>query len=104
MNISPAPSVTRGQPVLQPAYFTSWLYVDALREDIILLVQTFYNAYEGCQVLPFAIFKAVWRSQAWPWLHFKVLDNRSREAFLRVTLRLFLGTVFLDCIENAKQR
>jgi hypothetical protein len=40
---------------------------------------------------PFALFKQLWSSQGWCWLHFKVFDGRARESFLTVVLRLFSG-------------
>jgi hypothetical protein len=77
---------------LQPAYFTSSLFVHPLRDDISTLVQTFVERYAHDQTAqPFALFKSIWGNHGWPWLHFKVLDARSREAFLKVTIRLFLG-------------
>jgi hypothetical protein len=45
MSTSPAPSVTRGDILLQPSYFTSTLYVNPLREDVAQLVQIFAQAY-----------------------------------------------------------
>lgn len=92
MSTSAAPSVTRGEITLQPSYFTSSLYVQPLREDISLLVQTFTQQYlQGDRTQPFALFKKIWSEQGWIWLHFKVFDGRSRERFIGVTLRLFAG-------------
>lgn len=42
---------------------------------------------------PFALFKQLWDSQGWSWLHFKVLDARARESFVTVVSRLFSGNV-----------
>ncbi|KDR85359.1 hypothetical protein GALMADRAFT_52449 [Galerina marginata CBS 339.88] len=87
MSITPA----RGEVVLQPNYFTSSVYVNALRDDISTLVFRYHEAYSqsGC-TKPFALFKAVWLNLGWNWLQFKVFDSRSRQTFLEVTLRLFL--------------
>lgn len=92
MSLAPAPSTSRGDVVLQPNYFTSSVYVKALRDDISTLVFRFHEAFSqpGC-TKPFALFKNVWQNLGWNWLQFKVFDNRSRHTFLDVTLRLFLG-------------
>ncbi|KAF8640869.1 hypothetical protein AX17_000517 [Amanita inopinata Kibby_2008] len=91
MSVAPSPCASRGQLVLQPEYFTSCVYVQPLKQDITFLINLYHQQYtsSACQ-LPFALFKHLWVSQGWPWLHFKVYDDRSREAFLNVTLRLFL--------------
>ncbi|PPQ67118.1 hypothetical protein CVT25_005719 [Psilocybe cyanescens] len=91
MSLAPTPSTSRGDVVLQPNYFTSSVYVKALRDDISTLVFRFHEAFSqpGC-TKPFALFKAVWLSLGWNWLQFKVFDSRSRHTFLDVTLRLFL--------------
>ncbi|KAJ6621579.1 hypothetical protein B0H10DRAFT_2016477 [Mycena sp. CBHHK59/15] len=70
-------SVNRGHVVLQPSYFTSSIYVKALRDDLTTLQ-------------PFALFKDLWNAQGWEWLHFKVFERRTRDTFLNVTARLFL--------------
>ncbi|KAF9566161.1 hypothetical protein CPC08DRAFT_815047 [Agrocybe pediades] len=92
MSIVPTPSSNRGDVILQPSYFTSSIYVTALRDDISTLILKYHEAFAAQPVVakPFALFKAVWRSLGWPWLHFVVLDNRPRQAFLQVTARLFL--------------
>ncbi|GJE87668.1 hypothetical protein PsYK624_037510 [Phanerochaete sordida] len=126
MSTAPAPSVTRGEILLQPSYFTSSLFVDPLREDIAQLVQVFAQAFllpkqrsqpdvaqpDDDIVMgpvvdalrpresqpttsvdpvskPFAFFKMLWRDFGWSWFHFKVLDGRAREVFIRVVLRCF---------------
>jgi len=83
--------VGRGDIAIQPAYFTSSLFVDPLREDIILLVSTFTEQYTSHPSEPFSLFKTIWRSQGWPSLHWKVLTGRAREALMNTTFRLFLG-------------
>ncbi|KAI0094798.1 hypothetical protein BDY19DRAFT_988600 [Irpex rosettiformis] len=152
MSTDPAPSVTRGDVTLQPAYFTSSLFVHPLREDIANLIQDYAQSYfvhieneagssfehpgvtdsdtgvgiDGgawarnsanttvagdtdtaipgirsnnapCQIAagvihlnPFTLFKQLWSSLGWCWLHLKVLDGRARESFINVVLRLFL--------------
>lgn len=45
MSTEPAPSATRGDVTLQPAYFTSSLFVNPLREDIARLVQEYAQTY-----------------------------------------------------------
>ena len=48
MSTEPAPSVTRGDVTLQPAYFTSSLFVNPLREDIAKLIQEYAQRYLQC--------------------------------------------------------
>jgi hypothetical protein len=94
MQPTPSPSAGRGDVVLQPAFFTSSLYVQPLREDVLTLTARFREQYLEWtpSVSPFSIFKQIWRSQGWKWLHFKVFDDRARETFLLVTTRIFLGS------------
>ncbi|KAJ7492775.1 hypothetical protein FB451DRAFT_1219532 [Mycena latifolia] len=82
--------VNRGNVVLQPTYFTSSVYIKALREDITTLVHNFHERYKEDNTKPFALFKSLWTAQGWKWMHFKVFDSRTRETFLNVTVRLFL--------------
>lgn len=85
-------SASRGEVVLQPNYFTSSIYVNALRDDISTLIFHYHEAYSQPDVTkPFSLFKDIWVKLGWPWLHFKVFDSRSRQTFLEVTARLFLG-------------
>ncbi|KAJ7275201.1 hypothetical protein B0H12DRAFT_1086213, partial [Mycena haematopus] len=83
-------SLIRGNVVLQPSYFTSSVYVRALRDDITTLVHNFHEQYKQDNTKPFALFKTLWNAQGWKWMHFKVFDSRTRETFLNVTVRLFL--------------
>ncbi|KAJ3500528.1 hypothetical protein NLJ89_g9752 [Agrocybe chaxingu] len=87
---APAPSASRGDIVLQPNYFTSSVYVRALRDDISTLILRYHEAYSQTTMRPFTLFKTVWLQMGWNWLHFKVFDHRSRQTFLDVTARLFL--------------
>jgi hypothetical protein len=90
--IVPAPSANRGEVLLQPTYFTSSIFINALRNDINNLISTYYEQYTNIRpVRPFLHFKTLWSSQGWKWMHFMVFDHRARESFLNVTLRLFLG-------------
>lgn len=92
MSVTPSPSASRGEVILQSTYFTSSLYVNALRNDITKLVALVRDEYaKSPSTPPFAHFKIVWRSQGWHYLHFMVFDNQSRSTFLDVTTRLFLG-------------
>jgi hypothetical protein len=92
MQATPSPSATRGELVLQPSYFTSSLFVHPLRDDILRLIQIYHEQYLQTQPKqPFVLFKSIWCSLGWNWLHFKVFDARARESFLQVTARLFLG-------------
>ena len=92
IHAAPATSTSRGEVVLQPNYFTSSVYVNALRDDISTLVLRYHEAYsQPSTVQPFPLFKQVWLSMGWNWLQFKVFDSRSRQSFLDVTVRLFLG-------------
>lgn len=97
MSVAPSPSASRGEVVLQPSYFTSSLFVHPLRDDILNLIHLYHERYRQARLLPnppnpFALFKDVWGIQGWLWMHFKVFDARSRDTFLGVTARLFLGT------------
>ncbi|KAJ7169727.1 hypothetical protein C8R46DRAFT_1089794 [Mycena filopes] len=83
-------TVNRGNVVLQPAYFTSSVYVKALRDDVTNLVHAFHEKYKEDSSKPFQLFKSLWNAQGWKWMHFKVFDSRTRETFLNVTVRLFL--------------
>ncbi|KAF8807740.1 hypothetical protein BYT27DRAFT_7189838 [Phlegmacium glaucopus] len=91
MSIAPAPSASRGELILQPNYFTSSVYVKALRHDISILILRYHEIYsQSASSNPFDLFKILWLSQGWNWLHFKVFDDRSRQTFLDITFRLFL--------------
>lgn len=91
----PSPSAGRGDLVLQPNYFTSSVYVEALRDDISKLISRYHDEYHktipGVDTKPFTLFKKVWEEMGWKWLHFMVFDARPRQTFLDVTLRIFLG-------------
>lgn len=91
MSVAPSPSSSRGEIVLQPAYFTSSPFVHAARADIDSLVQQYAQQYAHSLDRPFALFKEIWQSQGWSWIQFNVFDARSRAAFLRVMMRLFSG-------------
>ncbi|EPT03885.1 hypothetical protein FOMPIDRAFT_1046365 [Fomitopsis schrenkii] len=92
MSTAAGPSATRGDLTLQPSYFTSSLYVEPLREDVTTLVNLFAQRYVETwpPTEPFALFKRIWSEQGWCWLHFRVLDARSREAFVNVTERILV--------------
>ncbi|EIN14051.1 hypothetical protein PUNSTDRAFT_56854 [Punctularia strigosozonata HHB-11173 SS5] len=90
MALAPATTASRGEIALQPSYFTSSLYVHAIREDIERLVRLFSARYLSSPGLgPFALFKQLWVEEGWCWLHLKVLEYRARDTFLATTLRLF---------------
>lgn len=91
MSFVPGPSATRGGIMVQPTYFTSSLYVDSCREDIEMLIQEFSQKYDENRDRSFSLFKSIWISSGWQWIHFKVLDPYARDPFLRVTIRLFVG-------------
>ena len=92
MSLAPSPSVSRGAIIIQPSYFTSSVYVNPLREDISTLIDAYSHRYtHTAPTQPFALFKSTWSIQGWTWMHLKVFDARSRDTFLRVTYRLFLG-------------
>ena len=92
MSFAPSPSASRGGITVQPSYFTSSLYIHPLRDDIIHLIQVYTHHYVGTpSAQPFTLFKTIWNGLGWTWMHFKVFDSRSRDMFLKVTMRLFLG-------------
>ncbi len=95
MHIAPEPSTARGEITLQPSYFTSSLYLDPLREDLTDLTALFTTRYVAA-VHPFKLFKELWSEQGWCWLHMRTHDGRGRQAFLRVTERIFVGE--LQCM------
>ncbi|KAJ3870287.1 hypothetical protein EV359DRAFT_69397 [Lentinula novae-zelandiae] len=90
MSLAPSTSASRGDVTLQPSFFTSSLYVNPFRDDIRTLIHAYHEQYSQSSEKPFALFKKVWRAQGWEWLHCKVFDNRSREALMNVSHRLFL--------------
>ncbi|KAF8203180.1 beta-glucan synthesis-associated protein-domain-containing protein [Pholiota molesta] len=76
IHAAPASSTSRGDLVLQPNYFTSSVYVKALRDDISTLVLRYHEAYNQPGVTqPFALFKTVWSDMGWNLLQFRVFDN-----------------------------
>jgi hypothetical protein len=92
MALYPAPCPSHAEPTLQPSYFTSSLYVESLRTDIEHLVLLYQEQYTARNTEPpFSVFKTVWRSQGWHFLHLRVFDDRTRERFLNTTFRLILG-------------
>lgn len=93
--MSVAPTSHPGKILLQPAYFTSSSYINALKNDIDALVKTFESEFAETaeQDKPFTLFKTIWCTMGWQWLHFKVFDARSRDMFLQVTCRMFMGMV-----------
>lgn len=94
MSVASSPSSSRGEIILQPAYFTSSAFVHAARADVDCLIQEYSQQYTRSahsRIRPFTLFKEVWQRQGWTWIQFKVFDTRSRAAFLRVVMRLFSG-------------
>ncbi|KAH7885928.1 hypothetical protein F5I97DRAFT_2024075 [Phlebopus sp. FC_14] len=89
MSLAPSPSAARGRVIIQPAYFTSSAFVHAVREDIDSLIQLYGASYANARSTPFSLFKNLWISQGWIWIHFRVFDARSRDAFFTVIMRLF---------------
>ncbi|KAH7929337.1 hypothetical protein BV22DRAFT_1192087 [Leucogyrophana mollusca] len=90
MSVAISPSSLRGQVILQPSYFTSSAYIHPARDDINTLINVYTEHYaKSHPSRPFNLFKEIWQSQGWTWLHFKVFDARSRETFLKITMRLF---------------
>ncbi|KAH7912997.1 hypothetical protein BJ138DRAFT_1171569 [Hygrophoropsis aurantiaca] len=90
MSVTPTPSSLRGQVILQPSYFTSSAYVYPCREDINTLINVYTEHYAKFHPSrPFALFKDIWQARGWTWFHFKVFDARSRDSFLKNTMRLF---------------
>ncbi|KAI5831985.1 hypothetical protein K523DRAFT_371012 [Schizophyllum commune Tattone D] len=95
-----APTVTsRADVILQPNYFTSDIYIAQLEEDLQSLVQVFEEERKAQpNASPFRVFREVWSAEGWPFLHYRVFDARSRETFLKTTLRIFLQ----DAIDTTK--
>lgn len=99
LQLSPSTSAQRGEATVQPAYFTSSAFVDALRDDLQTLVKIYSEKYnehlntprQVNDIKPFGLFKEVWSGLGWQWLHLKILEPRARESFLSTVLRLFIG-------------
>jgi Small nuclear RNA activating complex (SNAPc), subunit 1 len=92
MRVAPSPSSAKGEVRLQPSYFTSSLYVNPFREDVSRLIEAFRTQYLHLRpTQPFSLFKSIWNAQGWKWVHLRVFDARAREAFLKVSVRVFLG-------------
>ncbi|KIK96258.1 hypothetical protein PAXRUDRAFT_826161 [Paxillus rubicundulus Ve08.2h10] len=90
MSLAPSPSSGRGQITIQPLYFTSSTFIHPARADVDRLIRLYSRQYVTTHPShPFTLFKEIWVSQGWIWIHFKVFDVRSREAFLRAITRLF---------------
>ncbi|THH13366.1 hypothetical protein EW146_g6837 [Bondarzewia mesenterica] len=89
MSVAPSPSTSRGDLILQPSFFTSSLFVTPFRADLQRLTHLYVSQYAQSSQ-PFALFKQIWAEQGWTWIHLKVFDDRTREAFLRVACRLFV--------------
>ncbi|KAL5533999.1 hypothetical protein ACEPAG_459 [Sanghuangporus baumii] len=107
LQVAPSSGASRGEVAIQPAYFTSSLFVDALRADVRELERIFSRTYHAQldelvdsngantkTLKPFILFKQLWLHLGWQWLHLKVLEPRARETFLNTVLR-----VFLECTE-----
>lgn len=95
MSVAPGPTAGRGDITLQPSYFTSSLFVHPFREDVSNLVRLFSDAYATSPTTqPFALFKTIWNEEGWVWMHLKVFDARSRDTYLKVVMRLFLGALY----------
>jgi hypothetical protein len=105
MKAGPSLSVKRGSTVLDPGYFTSQAYVERLRGDIVALTDEFEKQYRELEdkTKPFTLFKDIWQEQGWSWLHLRFTENRGRESFLKVSLRLFLGRRKSDQYRNGKK-
>lgn len=102
LEAAPTTAAAKGELTIQPAYFTSSLFVDALRQDVLELGQAFSAEYLACRssskangehhgLKPFDLFKSIWIRDGWKWLHLKVLEPRARETFVDVVLRILLG-------------
>ena len=99
MSIAAPSPTSRGELILQPNYFTSSIYVKALRHDISILILRYHETYsQSASSTPFSLFKSLWLNQGWNCLHFKVFDDRSRRTFLDITLRLFIGEICHICV------
>lgn len=85
-------TTNRGEPRLQPNYFSSSIFVKAFRDDITSLIHTYHETYAKDQSPePFSLFKQLWVSLGWKLVHLKITENRARDAFLEAVCRMFLG-------------
>ncbi|THH10168.1 hypothetical protein EW145_g1521 [Phellinidium pouzarii] len=87
LHAAPSSAAPRGEAIMQPSYFTSSLFVDALRADVQELARAYSDDYyrltsstsTSAEALrPFVLFKGVWIRQGWQWLHLKVLEPRAQ--------------------------
>lgn len=95
MPVKVAPTIPRGiTSVLRPFYYTSSLFVEPVREDILKLVTAFVDEYSSEPLepeKPFTLFKKVWIDKGWDIVHLRVLDDYGRRVFLNTVTRLFVG-------------
>ena len=90
-----APSANaKAPPHLTPAFYTSSLFVNPLREDVKGLGSEFERKcleQDPVSSSPFTLFKSLWKEQGWDVLHLKCMEPRSRAEFLKTIHRVFLG-------------
>jgi len=95
MSLAVRPNYPRGEVILDPIFYTSSPFVEPFRADIEQLLQTFKVQYT---VSPpprrvFSLFKELWRSTGWSFLHLSVLEDLDRDAFTLTVFRLFLERI-----------
>lgn len=93
MSLNTLPNYPRGVLILDPAYYTSSVFVEPMRKDIQGLLEDFVLVYSSSPPprRVFSIFKDVWSSRGWEFLHLCAIDDVVRDTFLITVFRLFLG-------------
>ena len=79
--------------ILQPIFFRSLAFVEGCRRDVDRLLSEFSVALQANDVKgsPFTIFKALWRSTGWQYIHIAVVEQSLRAEWWDVVVRCFAG-------------
>ncbi|KAG8905580.1 hypothetical protein FRB99_008638 [Tulasnella sp. 403] len=96
IQLAPSPWSNRFlPPTLIPLFYTSNLFVDALREDVRDLLTAFEDRFaagpDGTK--PFPLFRSIWAEKDWNWLHLKCSEPHSRIDFLKTVFRVFIENI-----------
>jgi len=75
-------------------YYTSEVFVTALRDDIKVLLAAFEAAWAAQKdaagdVLPYHVFKDVWKQTGWIYIHLSITEPALRHDWARLVYRGF---------------